>query len=440
MESTYNFDDIFEHKTLDKIYGEPDTKSLQKLFKQLKRNARSVTSPLGGGQYGHLFMVIPDEEWRNLPGTTPVISPTDPGPFRLEGRLTAAEIAVHQKAHEEAKKKYNKYQALHRVLRNQLVSAIEPCYLDPIRCELTDMVNAPITEIITFLQDSYGKMTVNEIEQVTTNIKNFAYDPSKSINILITAIQEHADLLKIAGAGLKDKQIQDLAFFLINKYQIFKDALINWNKIAEPKTWENMKIHLRNEYQVLKNVNALSISESILNTTDIVEQLKDYQENLLHNAETRFKTGLTEVMNLAIMDLSKEKDTTPEAPSEHANSTAEIMALKQEIKNLQAQMYNRGNNSITRNFQFQSRQPRRNARFTRQFYCWTHGAGHSGRNCMNPAEGHQPDATFTNRMGGNNLGCYPTRPRRYYQNNSAPRKPKFNNNDNLPPTNTSGQH
>ena len=66
MESTYNCD--FEHKTIDKIYGEPNTRSLQKVFKQLRRNARSVTSPLGGGQYGHLFMVMPQDEWDNLPG------------------------------------------------------------------------------------------------------------------------------------------------------------------------------------------------------------------------------------------------------------------------------------------------------------------------------------------------------------------------------------
>ena len=69
-------------------------------------------------------------------------------------------------------------------------------------------------------------------------------------------------------------QIQDLAYLLVNKYQIFKETLVNWNKMPEPKTWEQMKTHLRNEYQALKEVNALSISESILNTTIIVDQLK----------------------------------------------------------------------------------------------------------------------------------------------------------------------
>ena len=351
MPSTYNFDDYFEHKTLDRIYGEPTAKSLQKLFKQLKRNARSVTSSLGGGQYGHMFMVMPENEWNNLPGTTPVIPPRDPGPFNLQGRLTAVEIAVRQDEHEEAKKKYQKYQALYRVLRNQLVSAVDSCYLDPIRCGLTDMVNEPITDIIKFLQTSYGKLTVKERDQETTNIKNFVYDPNKSINILLTAIQEHVDLLKIAGAELSDTQIQDLAYLLVNRYQIYKEALVNWNKLPDPKTWEQMKTHLRDEYQALKNVNALSISESMLNTTDIVDELKNHQQNLLENAEKRFKTGLTEVMNLAIMDLEKDKAST----NEQMNNASEIAGLKQEIKKLQDQLANRNNNTSGRNWNSQNR-------------------------------------------------------------------------------------
>ena len=98
METSYEFDNYFEHKKLDKIYGEPNTRSLKKVFKQsLERNSRSIPSTLSGGQYGHLFMVIPDAEWHNLPGAAPVIPPQDPGPFTLRGGLTASEIAVGQK-------------------------------------------------------------------------------------------------------------------------------------------------------------------------------------------------------------------------------------------------------------------------------------------------------------------------------------------------------
>ena len=171
MDTTYNFDNFLEHKTLDKIHEEPNARSLQKLFKQLRRNARSVNSNLGGGQHGHLFMVMTDAEWTQLPNTAPVVEPQDPGQFALAGVVTASQIAVAQKTHEDNIKKYNKYQALKRILRNQLVSVIAPAYLDPIRCQTTDMINREITEIIKFLQDSYGRMSVTEIEEANVAIK-----------------------------------------------------------------------------------------------------------------------------------------------------------------------------------------------------------------------------------------------------------------------------
>ena len=287
-------------------------------------------------------------------------------------------------------------------------------------------------------------MSVNEIEEETTRIKNFAYDPTKSINILLTAIQEHADMLKIAGAELQDSQIQKLAFLLINKFEIFRDALKAWNKIPEPKTWERMKTHMRDEYNMLKEVSAISIQESVLNTTDVINELKTQQEQLLNSAEKRFKTNLTEVMNMAISDVESKSNGESE---EHVNNTSELSILRQEIKKLTSQLQNtrgRGNTNFNQHYTtgftnggrgFNPNQRYRRANnFQRQFYCWTHGAGHSGWNCKNPAEGHQPSATFTNRMGGNNFGCYSTKPRRFqYNNNNNRDKTSFQ--DNQPPTN-----
>ena len=424
MDTTYSFDNFFEHKTLDKIHEEPDTRSLQKLFKQLRRNARSVPSNLGGGQYGHLFMVMTPQEWNALPGTTPVNPPQDPGNFTLGGRVTASEIAVAQTNHDDNRKRYNKFQALKRILKNQLIAALDPAYLDPIRCNFTDMVNYEITDIMKFLQDSYGKMSVSKIEEATQNVKNFNYNPTKSINVLLTAVQDHAELLKIAGAEMKDEQVQQLAYLLINKFQIFRDALKAWNRLPPPKTWETMKEHMRTEYQSLKDVNAISIQESALNTNDIVYELQKQQEDLLHSAEKRFKSGLTEVMNLAIQDI-EGKSSEHTQVDEAINNAAEINALKLEVKKLYSQLrnaketpYGYQNNFFdpNRNNTFIPNTRGNNRKYTRQFYCWTHGAGHSGRNCKNPAEGHQPEATFRNRMGGSNYGCYQTKPRRFNNN------------------------
>ena len=39
-------------------------------------------------------------------------------------------------------------------------------------------------------------------------------------------------------------------------------------------------------------------------------------------------------------------------------------------------------------------------------YCWTHGVGHHGKECLNPSTGHKPEATIKNTMGGSAKGCH----------------------------------
>ena len=48
----------FEKAVLTAISGRPDYKALHRLFKELKANAASVMSDLGGGLYGHLGLLL----------------------------------------------------------------------------------------------------------------------------------------------------------------------------------------------------------------------------------------------------------------------------------------------------------------------------------------------------------------------------------------------
>ena len=49
---------------------------------------------------------------------------------------------------------------------------------------------------------------------------------------------------------------------------------------------------------------------------------------------------------------------------------------------------------------------RRRGAIREKKYCWTHGIiGHNKRECNNPAQGHQDDATLVNCMGSRNQGC-----------------------------------
>ena len=45
-------------------------------------------------------------------------------------------------------------------------------------------------------------------------------------------------------------------------------------------------------------------------------------------------------------------------------------------------------------------------KYNAKAYCWTHGVGHNGNECLNPSTGHKPKATIKNNMVGSAKGCH----------------------------------
>ena len=80
--------DYFQYENLTPIHGEPDFVSIQKLKNEVKANAQSVPSTLGGGNHGFLGLVLHPVEYA-LISNTPFISETYPGPLTFPPGTTA---------------------------------------------------------------------------------------------------------------------------------------------------------------------------------------------------------------------------------------------------------------------------------------------------------------------------------------------------------------
>ena len=76
-------DTSFEYADLTQIHGEPTYKTLTILFNQFKANARSVRTSLGGGQHGHLSLVLSPAQYNTIAPNQPFIYPAHPGPLTL---------------------------------------------------------------------------------------------------------------------------------------------------------------------------------------------------------------------------------------------------------------------------------------------------------------------------------------------------------------------
>ena len=68
----------FPMKTMPKIDREPDYGNINTMMQLLYRKAASVPTTLGGGQHGHIDIIMTPQLYTTL-ANTPYKSPPDPG-------------------------------------------------------------------------------------------------------------------------------------------------------------------------------------------------------------------------------------------------------------------------------------------------------------------------------------------------------------------------
>ena len=91
----------FEYPVLIKIHKQPDYQSLKTIKDELKANATTVPTELGGGAYGHLGLVLTPEEYNNVAELTPYVRPEHPGPLVIPTGTTQHEATRRREDHKE---------------------------------------------------------------------------------------------------------------------------------------------------------------------------------------------------------------------------------------------------------------------------------------------------------------------------------------------------
>ena len=93
----------FEHKNLTRISGEPTFVMLHQLLLELKANAVSVPSTLGGGAHGFIGINLSGPTYAILAlPMTPFVTPIHPGGLRVPIGAIQYQAALAKKVHEEA--------------------------------------------------------------------------------------------------------------------------------------------------------------------------------------------------------------------------------------------------------------------------------------------------------------------------------------------------
>ena len=239
----------FEFPELTKLQGEPNAESLHKLRNELKANTQAVTSSLSNKAHGHLALVLDDTQYTHLT-QQPFVRPVHPGPLTIPQPTNNAMATVMKVEYEEAVHLFRKVQGIEKALIQQIVQAIAAPYLSSIRDRTTNSLRGTVYKILTHLQDVYGGVSRQMLEDRGNELHSMVYNTQLPINIVFNAIKDYVNFADLANQTLTSSQMIAKAYVILHKTRRFKNDITAWNRLpAIGKTWESFKTHFRRATQ-----------------------------------------------------------------------------------------------------------------------------------------------------------------------------------------------
>ena len=336
----------FPYASLTPIDGKPTNTTLQVLQRQIFTNARSVPSARGGGNHGHLAIVLPAADYLLRTGF-PFVVPLHPGQAP-EAVGTSAAIAVAIRNYNDALADVTLYNSLSAALTSQILTAVNSSFLSAL--EDPDFGFGDVTPLamLTHLRTEYGTMSPEELERNRSALSepwNFD-DPIEDLWAKLANIQRVASLGNVP--------IPEITIVTLTLAMIEKTGLLM-------TTTEKFRLRPVDEWTI-----ALFKSEFQLGNKERLRRLTAGTAGFhgAHHAPL-VPTPTTPANTIAAVAITPVAATAAPAAARHVTVEGGKM-----------------------------------------YYCWTHGLGphrnHTSLTFHRKAEGHQDDATAFKMKGGNN--------------------------------------
>ena len=410
----------FKYKTPTPIQGTPTNKTLKRLKQELRANASSVESDLGGGDHGYLGLVLTDGEYATVSATA-FNAPAFPAPLAIPTGTDQVTALNLREVHKDSKRAYYECKNVEKALQRHVQDAIEDKYLESLIDEDTQLINADIPDVLKYLFETYGKVPSEEVKQKEIEIRAMSFHPADPMILLYNAVEKLKTMGEAADIAYTEPQLLDIALTVIRNTRDFEKALGEWEALrATAKTWVKFKKHFTTAQKQLKAIRGPTMQQAGYHHANMLaEQLKTDME--------RCDQELFSVIQLVVDTTASTASPPSLAPSEISSITpsqyqanavqadpvqVEMLKILQQMQQsmwTQAQVSQQTSSNTTRQNRRTPRKTPDGASYPRRqtdTYCWTHGgSNHSSQACQRKAPGHQDEATFENRMGGSNAYC-----------------------------------
>ena len=370
----------FPFPTVHPIIGEPNYESIAALHLQLNANAASVSSHLGNGVLGLLYLTVSPAVYATL-SAVPFVPPINPGPTPIiPPGSTGPQIANIRATFVEDTDLFKQYSTTDKALKQLLIAAVEEMFIRCLQTKYLGYLNVSTRDILDHLYAQYARISAADLQDNDVTLKA-PYDPNLPIETLFDQIENGIDYAAAGLSPYSPEQVINTAFQLVYATGMFLDDCKIWKRRAVAyKTWAQFKTDFALSHREFRDARGTTAG-----ATDYKANNAVYQQDTIEaiaNLATATSYDRQAVSTLTATNSALTKELT----SVHAKLVTALL----EITKLTAQLGTKPPN------------PRTDSRHDARHYCWSCGylQLHYSSKCPSPKTGHQKGAKASNTMGG----------------------------------------
>jgi len=238
-----------EKYEITKIDGQPTDEDLNLLTKELTNAAGSVATQNGGGEHGHVGMVVDEAEYVTFSRNGDrFLVPTNPGPYPQtvdpDKVIRERQLAEHKAECGE----YETYLGVENYLRRMIVKSIDHEWLAEIESETMGFNHLSPKALLTHLRSVGGSLDHMDVTELISNIQKPWDGIEAPAAHFARGDKYERQLLKV---GQRKNPELRLAFALATFQSAgeFESALREWEvKPKADQTFANFRIFMQKEF------------------------------------------------------------------------------------------------------------------------------------------------------------------------------------------------
>ncbi len=228
--------------------GEPDPKSIRRLCKELYDCAAYVDSDAGGGNHGHLGMVMPNATYQALPGIGAAnawVDPVNPNRPVFAAGTPAHQITNDLETFKQEKEDYTIAMTLEANVEKMILEAVPKEYLNALAHPLTGFTGVRARQFVEHLIDTYGTIQADHLE-ANENELEAPWDLNTPTEGVFDNAQDCQHFAEAGGDPISDPKVIRTLLKIFEDSGVMDDACSDWRKKpAAQRTLANMRIHFR---------------------------------------------------------------------------------------------------------------------------------------------------------------------------------------------------